>query len=153
MPFDGSSMSVPDIIEFLSQQQPWDIRILPYDPTRAERATRQAKHARLQKRAAASVRMLDGLIDLFDCGKHWIKDADTDHNGNYCLRGGMEHLRRKQGRGDATGIYLRRAIALECGQSMRVPRFNDTCADFEQVRRVIVCARKLAAADGGHIAG
>jgi hypothetical protein len=113
MPFDGSSMSIQDILEFLAREQPWDIRILPYDPRRAERETLQAERTRLQKRAAASVRMLDGLIDLFDCGKHWIKDADTDRQGGHCLRGGMEHLRHRQGRGDATGMHLRRAIEVD----------------------------------------
>jgi hypothetical protein len=112
---------------------------------------RDAQLAQMQ--GALTVAIIDRLTELFDGGDGWIRGAEH-HKGRYCLQGALAHVRRTlKVRHDGAGDYLRRAIRRESRGRTSIPAFNDNCWNFQQMRRMLAHARKLAAADTGHIAG
>jgi hypothetical protein len=101
---------------------------------------------------AKAVLLLDSLLQFFgDNGEHWIRQRLDDGNGNRCLVGAMEYIRRNghPGARRITADYISAAIRPRPVKdvSQRLIAFNDRCKNFDELRAVIIEARKLAQAD------
>jgi hypothetical protein len=95
--------------------------------------------------AARAVDLLDLLIEFFEDGTRWITGEFADAAGNRCLVGAMRYIRAGHNlHGAPARYYLLRAMK---GRGEGLMMFNDWCKDYDELRSLILNARKLAVAD------
>ncbi len=97
----------------------------------------------LRDSAGETIAALDHLAELFDGGRHWLRNKECDEKGRFCLRGGIAHI----GAGDCVRYYLKIAIRELAGPSVTIPAYNDSAPSFTYIDYVISRARELAAAE------
>jgi hypothetical protein len=135
MPFDGLQTMPYRGQSELFRRREWFSR----DPVKVAEALEQKRRV-----AGESFVVLCQLLRLFDGGKNWMCNSDCDRYGNFCIRGGLKHIRQQRGRGDIAGVFISRAIR-KTGGFRRITAFNDNCVRYSDVERVVERARELAA--------
>src|SRR3984885_5541932 len=120
-------------------------KAMPFDGKSSVRFDHDADVVKRALRGSAyeTIAGLDHLAALFDGGRCWLRDKESDEKGRFCLRGGIAHIAA----GDCVGYYLRVAIREFAGPSMTIPAYNDSAPSFASIAYVISRARELAVAD------
>jgi hypothetical protein len=107
--------------------------------------------------AENSVRILEMIEARLEGGRMWVRGCMFAAAGRVCLLGAHQSVARRcedHGKADRALHYLARAIG-STTRSRSSPRwissliveFNDTCAGYEDVERVLHKAQELALAD------
>jgi hypothetical protein len=101
------------------------------------------------------------MLEFFDGGQRWTRGNMQASNGDRCLAGALQHIRAElRIRGDGTAElfysllpahYPRVFYGQSTPRSLWLLRglmhFNDRCQSYQDVRRLIVRARRLALAE------
>jgi hypothetical protein len=102
----------------------------------------------MRRQPEKAVQVLDLMLQLFEGGAHWTRCTYKDRHGNFCLVGGMMHIRDHwRIRGADTSHYLKRAVGARTVDE--ILDYNDDSDSFERIEAAIRKARELASRDIG----
>jgi hypothetical protein len=97
---------------------------------------------------AKAVQLLDLMLEFFADDGHWTRGSYDDGNGGRCLVGALLHLGRAHRLPTAPAIALLQDAMPR--PALPLVRFNDTrCGSLDELRSVILKARRLALDDAG----